>query len=56
MFGIRFSGHPDLRRLLMPEDWEGYPCRRDYDVKGPIPITDPMREGDFERKVAADPS
>ncbi len=56
MFGIRFSGHPDLRRLLMPDDWEGYPCRRDYDVKGPIPITDPMREGDFERKVAADPS
>ena len=56
MFGIRFSGHPDLRRMLMPEDWEGYPCRRDYDVKGPVPITDPMREGDFERKVAADPS
>ncbi len=56
MFGIRFTDHPDLRRMLMPEDWEGHPCRRDYDVRGPIPIEDPMREGDFERKVAADPS
>ena len=56
MFGIRFSGHPDLRRMLMPEDWEGYPCRRDYDVRGPIAIEDPMRDRDFERKVAADPT
>jgi NADH-quinone oxidoreductase subunit C len=47
LFGIRFNGHPDLRRILLPDDWEGHPLRRDYPVHG---FRDVPNTGEIFRK------
>lgn len=46
MFGVRIEGHPDLRHLLLPEDWKGYPLRKDYQypLDHPYLAPDPLRE------------
>lgn len=35
LFGVRFEGHPNLKRIVLPQDWEGFPLRKDYPLRGP---------------------
>jgi NADH-quinone oxidoreductase subunit C len=58
LFGIVFDGHPDPRRLLMPEEWDGFPLRKDYPVqirKTPV-ATEPLQvtEEEFRRSLERD--
>jgi NADH-quinone oxidoreductase subunit C len=53
LFGVRFDGHPDHRRILLPEDWVGYPLRKDYADERMVPYTDYGMEEKMAKSEAA---
>ena len=44
LFGVTFAGHPNMERILMPDEWEGHPLRRDYPIVGTMPTPPLARE------------